>query len=337
MLKLLSDIFSYFVDRRNNKFDSAKIPVHKCNVPVISIGNISAGGTGKTPFTQSISKELLKHNVKPAIIGRGYRGKIKDGLIVRDEKQILADSTASGDEMYMLAKNLNVPIITHSKKAEAAKIAFEKFHPDCIIVDDGFQHRFLARDLDIVLIDKDTVDNPFLIPKGRLRETFKSLDRAEVVAINKNVDSLETIQNYLKNKIVIRYENKPDAFYRYFENKKIEIDTNEKYIAFSGIAKNGNFLKSLNEFGIIPVEHLCYKDHHNYTEKDIDKMVKTSRMRGAKYIITTEKDAVKMDKFAAKFKNNNLELIYLKLYSFVYENSDLLISKLLNTIRKSNE
>jgi len=337
MLSLLSNIFAYFVNRRNQKFDDCHLPIYKAKVPIISVGNLSTGGTGKTPFTMYIAKMLIENNIKPAIIGRGYKSKKKNGVIVCSGNEILVDSDSAGDEMLMLANNLHIPIVTHSKKYLAAQIVEKNFNIDCIIVDDGFQHRFLHRNLDIILIDNETIHKPYLLPKGRLREPFSSIRRADIICINENVKDYSSINCFLKDKLVLRNQDRIVGYFSVETDALININNNENYIAFSGIAKNQNFYNSLIEFGIKVNKHFCYSDHQNYLESEIDEIINYSIINKINTVISTEKDSVKMSRFLNKFAKNNIELIYLKLSTIVNKNSDLLLSKLLNTIRKTNE
>ncbi len=336
MLSLLSNIFGYFVKRRNNKFDRGLIPIYKAKIPVISIGNLSAGGTGKTPFTMYLAKLLIDNGVQPAIISRGYKSNKTDGVIVCDNNSIIADSDSAGDEMIMLANNLHIPIVTHCKKYLAAQIVEKNFNVDCILVDDGFQHRFLHRDIDIVLIDNETINKPFLIPKGRLRETFSALKRADIVVINENIKDYSILDKYILNKLVVRNINKAVGFYSVENNSEFKIDKSIKITAFSGIAKNQNFNNSLAEYDVNISKHFCFSDHHKYCDSEINSIIDYSVKNKINTIITTEKDAVKMCKHLFKFKDNNLDLIYLKLDTFVTNNSNLLLSILLNTIVEHN-
>ena len=337
MLRIISNIFAFFVNRRNKKFDDNLIPIFYSIVPVISIGNLSAGGTGKTPFTLYIANQLILNGIKPAIIARGYKSKSNSGVIVCDGVKILSTAEFAGDEMLMIAKNLLIPIVTHNKKYLAAEILQNNFNIDCILIDDGFQHRFLHRDLDIILIDNDTINNPYLIPKGRLRENLTAISRADIICINENVKDYSIIDKYLNNKLIIRNGNIPIGLFTVSDNKLFEKNKIENVIAFSGIAKNINFYNSLKDLDIEIIKHFQFSDHHIYRDNEINSIINYCLKNKITQIITTEKDSVKMDKYLNKFFLNNIELLYLKLNTFVNTNSDLLISKLLNTIRKSNE
>lgn len=329
MLKLFSNIYGCFADRRNRKFDAGDFPIHRCTIPVISVGNISAGGTGKTPLTALIADFLIVNGYKPGIISRGYKGKFKGSLVVSDGTNILCSASESGDEMYMLAKNIKTPILVNQKKYLAAKDIESKFNLDCIIVDDGFQHRFLHRDLDIIIIDKSTLDNPYPFPKGRLREPFANIRRADIICYPNNIAN--AMNNLECNGL------------------KVELNTNElgliplvtipnaniqnSVFLFSGIANHSKFRNSILNCGNEIISEEIFKDHHSYTESDIKSLIQSFDSNISNTIITTEKDAVKLDKYFHLFAENNLNLLYLKIGSVVSTNSDLFYKRILSTVR----
>ena len=174
-------------------FNFGIIPQKKFNTKIVSIGNISIGGTGKTPMIETISKELTTNNISHCIVSRGYKKKIKGTLIVSNKEEIIASIEQSGDEPFMLAHSLkNIPIIV-GDKSKSIEIAIKKFKPQLILLDDGFQSLKIKRDCDIVLVDLSREFNHYkLLPLGFLREPISSLKRASLIIFTKSNKS--TIQ-----------------------------------------------------------------------------------------------------------------------------------------------
>lgn len=331
MLKVLSNIYGYFADKRNAKFDNGKTQIHKCKIPVISIGNISAGGTGKTPLTLLIAKYLLDNGVKPGIVARGYKGNFEGSLIVSDGNSILSSVDQSGDEMYMLAKNINVPIVVNKSKYKAAIDIEQQFDIDCIIVDDGFQHRYLHRDLDIVIIDKPTINKPYPFPKGRLREPFHNINRADIICLPEAItDSITMLQRYNNHAIYATLQTKVDSL---IPLNKIKT-TDSKVLIFSGIANHSKFKDSVIQYGMDVIAELAFADHFNYSESSIRKIIQKSKALNTNTIITTEKDAVKLSQYIDLFSENNIALLYLKITSIVSRNEDLFFKRIIEIVNK---
>ncbi len=334
MLDLLSKIYGFLVSRRNKAFDNGKIDTVKLPVPVISVGNISAGGTGKTPFVIMLANTLIKLNFQIAIVGRGYKRIKKDTSIISDGKEIFGSWQNAGDEMYMLAKIIPAPIVVNESKSEAAKIATENFSPDCIIVDDGFQHRYLQRDLDIVLIDQNTLTNPKLIPEGRLREPLESLKRADVIVLVGDINNTDIIDEYLSNHLIIRTQVKPGNVYSLFTNENIKDEElkNAIPIAVSGLGNPQKFEKLLTGSGCNIMDHIKFPDHKNYRIKNIKKIIQKCKSKNANSIITTEKDAVKLKDFEKYFIAEGLKCYVFSIEMLIIDNEDIIIQKIVSLI-----
>jgi len=329
-LKILSHIYGCFVDSRNKKFDNQKSNTIKCRAQVISIGNISAGGSGKTPLTIALTEELLKLGKKTVVIGRGYKKKTKGAVVVSDGQTIRTNPLECGDEMLQIALAVPVPVIAHEDKSEAAMLAENMFSPDVIIVDDGFQHRRLYRNLDIVILDKDTINNPFLLPYGRLRERLENINRADVVAVYDDLpdDLLKFVsekQLLIKLKLIAELPYLADDKDVRLNNKLIEGKT---FFAISSIAKPQKFEQSLIELNINYSEHLKFRDHHFYKEDDIKKILANCNKQKIKSLITTEKDSVKLKQFLKIFKDNNIECFVLPVRLEIIEGKQDLLEKL---------
>ncbi len=350
-LKLFENIFGSFVERRNNSYDLNKIEQYRGKIPVISIGNISVGGSGKTPFTIELAKLLLERGICPAVIGKGYKRKSKGGIIVSDGKQCISNAEEAGDEMLLIAQKLNVPVVLHQKKYEAARIVEENFNVDVILLDDGFQHRKLHRNLDIVILDSKTIDKPYLLPRGRLREPLKSILRADIICLYSESD-YKKIACFIGNDAEVFYISvKKDGIYNLekynpvachndlrqgnsnnFQFNEILKDNEKKFATISSIANPERFFNSIKD--ILFSHSFIFQDHHQYSEKDILKIIKCCKKKDINNLITTEKDAVKLYRFNELFKSNSI-FIYVFSIKIDILNFQKLTDVILRTIRKT--
>ena len=305
-MRLLSYIYLLITTIRNFLYDEKILPIRQVpGVEVICIGNVSVGGTGKTPAVHFFIKKLLAKGRKVAVVSRGYRGKRKrDPLLVSDGMVIFATPQESGDESYLHAINLKVPVIVGTDRYKACMFAKKHFDIDTIVLDDGFQHRKLYRDRDVVLID---ATNPFgggyVLPRGLLREDFKrGARRASEFIITKsdlvNERELKRIKNYLKKKF-----HKEVSVAKHGISKLCDLKGNmkplfwvkgKKLMIFSGLANPLNFEKTVISLAPAYIERLDFKDHHNFKSKDIALIRKKAEKMDADYILTTEKDLVKL-------------------------------------------
>ncbi len=311
---LLSKVYEKIIKIRNRRFDKDEKLITKLTSPVISVGNLSVGGTGKTPFVKMLTRELLASGLKPGIVGRGYKRKSNGEIIVCDGKNVLVDARTGGDEMVLLAEATKVPVIAHDSKVEAAISMERRFDVDCIIVDDGFQHRALNRNVDIVLIDKDTLDEPHLIPKGRLRESFSSLVRADVICLIGNAEITDLLKQSVKpNTLFIKV--KPIAEKPFFLNSKniITADELEHFrkgiIPVAGIAKPNRFFQMIKAMKFNTAAGLSFSDHHFYERSDIEKIKKHCEQHSINNIAITEKDAVKLREYVTRFEHYGINVI----------------------------
>ncbi|MCK4715801.1 MAG: tetraacyldisaccharide 4'-kinase, partial [Candidatus Marinimicrobia bacterium] len=190
LLLPFSWLYRFITGLRNCLFDKSIIKETRFHVPVIAVGNITLGGTGKTPFVIALSSFLESKGYKVGMITRGYHRKSKGQIIVKDGKSILASPQEAGDEPYLIArKSRNTVIIADADRVEAARCAIEKYHCTVVIADDAFQHRYLARDLNIVLWDSynDPAEEA-VVPSGRLRESWQGLCRADMLLVTRTAN-----------------------------------------------------------------------------------------------------------------------------------------------------
>jgi len=283
---------------RNLLYQTGILPTVKIDCPVISVGNLTVGGTGKTPTVITIARWLTQKNFNVTIISRGYGRASKDGVIVSDGKGKIVPVKEGGDEPVLIAKKLTgVPVLVDQNRVRAAQTALQKFSPDVIILDDGFQHRRLHRDLDIVTINKEKLfGNNFLLPAGPLRESTSHLKRAGMIWMNSNTgfESMTRLPKSLKSKPFIRAMYTPVKLID-LNGTESDIDLRSvPVVAFSGLGNPDSFKQTLENLGARVEVFLKFKDHHFYSAKDIASIEKAFKSVTAKYIITTEKDGVKL-------------------------------------------
>ena len=271
----LSSIFGAGVRVRNALYDRSIVRANKLQGPVVSVGNLSVGGSGKTPFILVLGELLRARGVKFDILSRGYGRKTR-GVALVDPGGLPQDF---GDEPLLLARRLEASVIVGENRYEAGVFSEKQFGPQLHLLDDGFQHRSLARDFDIVLVTpEDTRDR--LLPAGRLREPLSSLSRADAVVLTSGA-SPESFS--LNGKLVWRV-------------RRGITPTNvpARPVVFCGIARPQNFLLQLRTAGIEPGAQALFRDHHAYTERDIHDLLKLRQQSEAGGFVTTEKDAINL-------------------------------------------
>ena len=293
LLEFTSIFYGIGSGLKNLLYDKNILKPKKVDAYVISVGNITTGGVGKTPVVSEIAKYYIAKGETTAIISRGYGGKLsnKNINVISDGEKIFYNAELSGDEPFWLAENTKGAIVITSKnRYKAAKYAVEKFGVSKIILDDGFQHRKLHRDLDIVLMDSEKgFGNEKLLPAGPLREgteSFKRIDRLVIVSKNTDHARAEKLAKIMSKKMNIQTfvcKTEPDYVYNIKTGKQLE--KGAEITALCAIGQPEQFYKFLNNYKI--AQTVTFDDHHIYKEEEIPQGI----------IVTTEKDAVKMQKF----------------------------------------
>ena len=282
---------------------------YRANIPVISVGNLTVGGTGKTPVVDLLSRELQGRKIKPAILSRGYGRKnnnTQKRLRFCEKKH--ADPDLFGDEPYMLAmRNPEVPVYVDSSRIAAADCAEKNDNPDVLVLDDAFQHLAIHRNLNLLLIDAERVlGNGNLIPYGILREPASQWIRADAIIVTKaNISSTDTVSEILNKELKVtcpffNFNFEARGFYRLDgeDRQQIQHLAGKNLLTVSGIAQPDGFRKTLESLEGNLTGSLEFADHHDYSINDVHKILKKQDELKPDFIVTTEKDAVKLRQFS---------------------------------------
>jgi tetraacyldisaccharide 4'-kinase len=271
----LTGLYSRASALRNALFDRGVLQSRRLDQSVISIGSLSAGGAGKTPFVIALGELLKARGIRFDVLSRGYRRTTR-GVLVVEPNGSAADF---GDEPLLIARRLGVPVVVGERRYEAGRVAEQKFQPHLHVLDDGFQHRALARDFDIVLLTADDFRDQ-LLPSGRLREPFSSLERADAIVLP---SGLAAEHPALPQKPIWRVE------------REFLLPTSPTSpIAFCGIARPEQFFAQVRAAGITPAAQLSFGDHHAYDRSDVQRLLAACNRLKAGGFLTTEKDAVNL-------------------------------------------
>lgn len=321
---LLSQLYGAIVSLRVWMFRSRVMHDHHLGVPVIAIGNLTVGGTGKTPVVELIARTLTEKGRTVAILSRGYKSK-KDGKhplwkrlgfatglverppeppprVVSDGKSVLLDSHMAGDEPKMLANNLpGVPVLVDKNRVKAGRYAIENFNVDALLLDDGMQYLKLKHRLDIVLVDRTApFGTGYLLPRGTLREPIRQLKRASYIFITKsdeheNTDLIRRLRLYNRVAEIVECRHRAVYLEDMHTGERHSISALKgKYVgAVSGIAVPESFENGLRKLGAEVEVTMRFPDHHRFEEKDILPFIDRCERRDVEMIVTTEKDMVR--------------------------------------------
>jgi tetraacyldisaccharide 4'-kinase len=277
---------------------------HRLPAQVISVGNLVAGGTGKTPFTIWLAEHLQQLGWRVAILSRGYGGKTKTSAQVPNEGELSLQSSLFGDEPVLLSRRLAaVPVWVGRKRRASGQMAIEFNQAEVLVLDDGFQHLWLQRDLDFVLLDsRNPFGNRFLLPLWPLREPIDHLQRCDAIILTWADDAAQV--QYVQHEICKVFPTKPifccqhrlAHFTLGLSGMPVPVRALKRLrvVAFAGIAKPDSFFNSLSEAGILPLEHFAFPDHHAYTQEELLALLQFRTRSGAHFLITTEKDCVRL-------------------------------------------
>ena len=304
ILYLGSLLYRLIVYLRSRLYDRQILKSVKLPCPVISIGNITVGGTGKTPCVIMLAKMLQRHGLKPAIISRGYSAKSAQPVnIVSDGKSILLKADIAGDEPLLIARSLpDIPVVTGAKRRLTGPAAIDRFGANVLICDDAFQHRQIFRDIDIVLLDAEKpLGNGHLLPAGELREPIGGLERADCFILTRTGETERLNQDVTR---IASASHIPVflAVHRFTETIRPEESISlppddlrgKKVCAFCGIARPASFKKMLLEADAKILSFDPYPDHHIFRGYDLEELKDKFATLRADYLVTTEKDAMRL-------------------------------------------
>jgi tetraacyldisaccharide 4'-kinase len=303
----LSGLYGVAMKARRALYQRGLFQVHRLGVPAVSVGNITTGGTGKTPLVEWIARALARRQKRVCILTRGY-GRQRPGsrVVVSNGSEIFADAREAGDEPLLLAEKLKgeAAVICDADRVAAARWAIQDLDADLFILDDGFQHLRLARDLNIVVID---ATNPWgngrLLPAGNLRESLKQLARADCIVITRADDVAETealkseIDQLSKGRPVFLSRMRIDGLRRLGQprdSSACEDPESVQVAAFCGVGNPESFFAQLRRAGFHLSYTKAFRDHYVYGQTDLDRVIDESTVRGARALLTTAKDDVKL-------------------------------------------
>jgi tetraacyldisaccharide 4'-kinase len=313
VLYVFSFIYGRLVNVKLAWYNNGILKRKSLDCHVISLGNITVGGTGKTPTAQCLARDIRDMGYRVVILNRGYRAKWRGEVgIVSDGKKLYMSAAEAGDEAFLLAKHLpNVPVLIGPNRSVTGRYAVEHFGAEVAILDDGYQHWQLIRDMDILLIDAVNVfGNGYMLPRGTLREPMSHLDRADVCLMTKVDQAAEgsckhirdTVGQYNDHALVVESIHLPRCFieisdwYQDIAGDGIDISymKNKKVMAVSAIGNPASFEQTIGDIGAEIVESLRFPDHHDYTDEEMMDVFQQAQNQGAEAIVITEKDAVKI-------------------------------------------
>ena len=272
----LSGLYGAGITLRNALFDRAVLPIVRLDRPVVSVGNLSTGGTGKTPFVIALGQLLKERGIPFDVLSRGYGRKTRGVRIVDP----IGNASDFGDEPLLIARALGVPVIVGESRYEAGRVAEQKFQSKLHLLDDGFQHRSLARDFDIVLIAPGDFQD-HLLPSGRLREPLASLRRADAIMLPHDLIAEHPATRGKPTWRITR------------EISFLSVPPSP--VVFCGLAWPEQFFAQVRAAGVAPAAEIVFRDHHAYRTHDIQRLLAMRRELGAGGFLTTEKDAINFE------------------------------------------
>lgn len=332
-------LYGFIINTRNLFFDKGWLKSHKVNAKIISVGNLVIGGAGKTPTVIYITNMLKEMGKKTAILSRGYKRTTKGYQLISDGKQFFKSVNESGDEIYFASEECGVPAAVAEKRVEGAQHLINKFDLDCVVLDDAFQHRWIKRDLNILVFEQKFLRvagrvEQKLLPLGSMREPFSEAKRANAIIINRKFSDKEEIPlkilNHFDGKKLFHAYYRATGFYDVKDHKFYEIDEfkGQKSLVVCGIARPHSFLNVLKHNGIDLTNRMTFRDHKSYDLKEIQSIRKAFYDTNSYSVITTQKDAVKLNAFSNEF--DDIDIYYLKIEMVIEEKEEF--NKLLKNI-----
>jgi len=297
ILHALSSVFGAATTWRRQWYAADPARRRRLAKPVVSIGNLRVGGSGKTPIVAHVARLLRDNGMRPAVLTRGYgRVRSSDGVtVVSDGETVLSDVAHAGDEPLMLARELpGVPVLVGANRYLSGLLAERRFGATVHVLDDGFQHVGLERDVDLVLVDEeDLSDKP--MPEGRLREPLTAATLADALLVNAGyTTAAERIGRAFGKPTVFRVTRSLSAPRVVANGDSVVVPTGARVFVLAGIARPERFLSDITAVGWQIVGTLIFRDHHQFTPRDIQRLAAAAKAAASAVVLTTEKDAVRL-------------------------------------------
>lgn len=299
----VSALYGAALEARARWYGSGRFASSRASCPVVSVGNLTFGGTGKTPFVEFLARRLRFEGKRPAILSRGYRRRSTGVVVVSRGEGPVVGPDEGGDEPVATAKKLpGVPVVVAERRADGARTAID-LGADVILLDDGYQHLALARDVNLLLLDAaDPFGGGRLPPGGRLREPLSALARADAIVFtrvnrgNPTPEARETVARWNPEAPVFTARLRPAGLWDESGSPVaiFELAT-RRFVAVCGVANPAGFAASLAELELRPEELFAFPDHHRYSRRNLARIRRAADRTGSVWIVTTEKDAVKLE------------------------------------------
>lgn len=318
----LIPVYRIIIAVRNFLFNVSIFKTGHVNAKVVSVGNLVVGGSGKTPLVIWLAEHFKTVGYKPSVLSRGYGRKSKGYVLVHNGKKILTRVDVCGDEIYHTALECNIPAAVSEKRVAGAEKLIKDTNTNLVILDDAFQHRWIHRDINIVLFEQRVLVEPefwdnILLPAGNLREPLSAAKRADAIIINRKFSKQINIPDNVN-----KYFSGKNVFTAFYKSKKIvdvvkntEYDVKEfegqKSLVVSGVANPVSFINALKQINVNTDNNIVFRDHKDYTIIEVEKIRKLFYSTNSHSVITTEKDAVKLAKFSKEL--DDIDIYYLKI------------------------
>jgi tetraacyldisaccharide 4'-kinase len=304
-LRLAALLFRAGAALRGALYDAGLLRATRAGVPVVSIGNVAVGGAGKTPVAIAVARRLAARGRRVAVLSRGYGATRSDPRVVSDGAALRLDAAEGGDEPVLIARRLpGTPVLCAPRRADAARLAVRELGADVLLLDDGFQHRALARDLDVVVLD---AANPFgngrLLPAGPNREPRSALRRAGLVWLSRadqadggRLESLRALARETTGRAPVESRHAPVALVdgRLAPSGDLADLRGRRVLLLAGIARPGGFRRTLVALGADVAAEVLFPDHHPFAAADVERALRVADGARCELLVTTEKDAVRL-------------------------------------------
>ncbi|MGA9120668.1 MAG: tetraacyldisaccharide 4'-kinase [Bacteroidota bacterium] len=345
VLTPFSWLYGGAVTARNLFYDKDLFRVHRVKVPVISVGNLTAGGTGKTPLVGEIVRRLQGMNRRVGVISRGYGRRSQGPLIVSGRGSEIAPAGAGGDEAVMIAKQYpGLVVVVAEQRFAAAEIAVRELGADVLVMDDGYQHRALDRDLNILVVDgRMDLQRERLLPAGLRREPLSALRRAQLIAVGKigSPGEVSTVSGRLErwtNAPVFAFRTRVTGIVDFRTGLNRELSPGTRAFVLSGIGDHAGFLATVRSAGADVVADHDFGDHHRFTVEEVTTAITTARQKGCAMVVTTEKDAVRLGagKLGEHMNRNEFPFVVFRIRAEVFVGEEQLNQSILRILEKGD-